>query len=396
MEPDMPIIADRLEPIKPSPTLAIAARAKALQSQGEKIISLSLGEPDFDTPEHIKEAAIKAIGDGFTKYTAADGTVSLKQAVIDKFKRDNDLTYSLKQIIISCGAKHAIYNACQALLNPGDEVVIPAPYWVSYSDIVLLADAKPMVVYAGIEQDYKITPEQLEAAITPKTKLLFMGSPSNPTGVVYSHAELKALAAVLLRHPHVYILSDDIYEAIYWAPEPFANLVMVCPELYDRTLIINGVSKAYCMTGWRIGYTAGPKEIIEAMSTLQSQNTSNPCSISQVAAEAALRGSQQCVADMREIFKHRYTLLSAELAKISGFRCAAAQGAFYLFPDVSECIKRLNMKDDVEFCEHLLNVAKVAVVPGSAFGAPGHIRLSYALSEKEGLQAIKQIAEACR
>ena len=390
------IIANRLAPIKPSPTLAIAARAKALQAQGEKILSLSLGEPDFDTPEHIKEAAIKAIRDGFTKYTAADGIPSLKQAIIDKFKRDNNLDYTLKQIIVSCGAKHAIYNACQALLNPGDEVVIPAPYWVSYSDIVLLAEAKPIIVYAPIEQNYKITPEQLEAAITPKTKLVFICSPSNPTGVVYSHAELRALAAVLLRHPHVYILSDDIYEAIYWAPEPFANIVMVCPQLYDRTLVINGVSKAYSMTGWRIGYAAGPKEIIEAMSTLQSQNTSNPTSISQVAAEAALRGSQQCVTDMCKVFKQRYELLNAQLSQIPGFRTVPAQGAFYLFPEVSECMEKLNFKDDVQFCEYLLNTAKVAVVPGSAFGAPGHIRLSYALAEKEGLQAIKQIHEACK
>ena len=390
------IIAHRLDPIKPSPTLAVAARAKALQAQGEKIISLSLGEPDFQTPEHIKEAAIKAIKDGFTKYTAADGIPSLKQAISDKFKRDNNLDYTLKQIIVSSGAKHAIYNACQALLNPGDEVVIPAPYWVSYSDIVLLAEAKPVIVYAPIEQNYKITPEQLEAAITPKTKLVFMCSPSNPTGVVYSHAELKALAAVLLRHPHVYILSDDIYEAIYWAPEPFANIVMVCPELYDRTVVINGVSKAYSMTGWRIGYSAGPKDIIEAMSTLQSQNTSNPSSISQVAAEAALRGSQQCVVDMCTVFKKRYELLSAELAQIPGFRCAPAQGAFYLFPDVTECMQRLKMHDDVQFSEYLLNVAKVAVVPGSAFGAPGHIRLSYALAEKDGLQAIRQIYNAVK
>jgi aspartate aminotransferase len=390
------IIAHRLDPIKPSPTLAVAARAKALQAQGEKIISLSLGEPDFPTPEHIKAAAIKAIHDNFTHYTAADGIPSLKQAISDKFKRDNNLDYTLKQIIVSCGAKHAIYNACQAILNPGDEVVIPAPYWVSYSDIVLLAEATPVIVYAPIEQNYKITPKQLEAAITPKTKLVFMSSPSNPTGVIYTHAELKALAAVLLRHPHVYILSDDIYEAIYWAPEPFANLVTLCPELYNRTLVVNGVSKAYAMTGWRIGYTAGPQQIIEAMSTLQSQNTSNPTSISQVAAEAALHGSQQCVIDMCAVFKKRYELLSAELAKISGFRCPNAQGAFYLFPEVSDCMKRLNFNDDIEFCEYLLNTAKVAVVPGSAFGAPGHIRLSYALSEKEGLQAIKQIHEACR
>jgi len=355
-----------------------------------------LGEPDFPTPEHIKAAAIKAINDNFTKYTAADGIPSLKQAIIEKFKRDNQLDYSAKQVIVSCGAKHAIYNACQALINPGDEVVIPAPYWVSYSDIVLLAEGTPVIVYAPIEQNYKITPEQLEAAITPKTKLVFMCSPSNPTGVVYSHAELRALAEVLLRHPHVYILSDDIYEAIYWAPEPFANIVMACPELYQRTLVINGVSKAYSMTGWRIGYTAGPKDIIEAMSTLQSQNTSNPTSISQVAAEAALRGSQQCVIDMRNVFKQRYELLSAQLAKIPGFRCVAAQGAFYLFPDISAAMQRLNMQDDVQFCEYLLTAAQVAVVPGSAFGAPGHLRLSYALSEQEGLQAIKQIHDACK
>lgn len=390
------IIARRLEPIKPSPTLAIAARAKELQAKGENIISLSLGEPDFPTPEHIKAAAIKAINDDFTKYTAADGIPSLKQAIVDKFKRDNQLEYSAKQVIVSCGAKHAIYNACQALINPGDEVIIPAPYWVSYSDIVLLAEGTPVIVYASIEQNYKITPEQLEAAITPKTKLLFLGSPSNPTGMVYTHTELKALAEVLLRHPHVYILSDDIYEAIYWAPEPFANIVMVCPELYERTLVINGVSKAYAMTGWRIGYTAGPRNIIDAMSTLQSQNTSNPTSISQVAAEAALRGSQQCVIEMRDVFKQRYELLSTQLAKIAGFRCISAQGAFYLFPDVSAAMQRLNMQDDVQFCEYLLNTAKVAVVPGSAFGAPGHLRLSYALNEKEGLQAIEQINDACK
>jgi aspartate aminotransferase len=392
----MTIIADRLNAIKPSATLSIAAKAAELNAQGHNIISLSLGEPDFPTPEHVKQAAIKAIHANFTQYTATEGTLSLRKAIVKKLKHDNQLDYTPQEILVSCGAKHSIYNACMSLLNPGDEAIIPAPYWVSYPDIVLLAEAKPVFVKTTHEASFKITASQLENAITPKTKLLFLNSPSNPTGQVYSHQELEALAKVLLKHPHVFIISDDIYEPMYWADTPFVNIATVCPELKNRVIVINGVSKAYAMTGWRIGYAAGAKNIIDAMKKLQTQNTSNPSSISQAAAEAAVSGDQHCVAGMCHVFKERHDHVLNRLNQLPGFECAPTQGAFYFFPYVKKAQDLLGLQDDLAFSEWLLNEANVAVVPGSAFGTPDYIRLSYATSLEKLDQAIDNIANAMK
>lgn len=311
-------LSDRVQRVKPSPTLAVTARAAELKAAGQDIIGLGAGEPDFDTPQHIKDAAIGAINQGMTKYTAVDGTASLKSAVINKFKRDNGLNYTPEQILVSCGGKQSFYNLAQALLNEGDEVIIPAPYWVSYPDMVLLADATPVIINTDIQQNFKITPEQLEAAITPKTRLFVINSPSNPSGMAYSAAELKALAAVLSKYPDVLIATDDMYEHILWPKESFCNIVMTNPELYDRTIVLNGVSKAYSMTGWRIGYAGGPVELIKAMKKIQSQSTSNPTSIAQVAAEAALNGEQSCVEEMLKAFKQRHDMVVESLNKIDG------------------------------------------------------------------------------
>ena len=373
-------LSDRVQRIKPSPTLAITAHANALKAEGKNIIGLGAGEPDFDTPEHIKQAAVQALDAGFTKYTAVDGTPGLKQAIIDKFKRDNGLEYRPEQVLVSCGGKQSFYNLAQALLNPGDEVIIPAPYWVSYPDMVLLADGKPVIISAGIEQNFRITPEQLEAAITPRTRLFVINSPSNPTGMAYTRAELSALAEVLLRHPHVLIATDDMYEHILWAEEAFCNILNACPQLYDRCMVLNGVSKAYSMTGWRIGYAAGPAPLVRAMKKVQSQSTSNPTSISQVAAQAALEGDQSCVADMLGAFKKRHDHVVKRLNKIAGISCLPAQGTFYAFAEISGLIKRLSLADDVELADYLLEQAGVALVPGSAFGSPGYMRLSFATS----------------
>jgi len=389
-----PQLSHRVQSVKPSATLAITARAKELKSQGKDIIGLGAGEPDFDTPEHIKQAAIEAINAGFTKYTAVDGTPELKQAIIDKFQRDNGLSYIPKQILVSCGGKQSFFNLAQAYLNAGDEVVIPAPYWVSYPDMVLLAEGVPVIVQAGLEQNFKITPEQLKAAITDKTRLVVLNSPSNPTGVAYTRAELRALGDVLLQHPNILIASDDMYEHILWADEPFANIVTACPELYERTLVMNGVSKAYSMTGWRIGYAAGPEWLVKAMKKVQSQSTSNPTSISQVAAEVALNGDQQCIADMLEHFKARHDFVVAELNKIKGVKCLPSQGAFYSFPDMREAIASLDgINDDLELADYLLNEAGVALVPGSAFGQPGYMRLSFATSMENLTNALKRIGD---
>ncbi len=373
-------LSDRVQRIKPSPTLAITAHANALKAEGKNIIGLGAGEPDFDTPEHIKQAAVQALDAGFTKYTAVDGTPGLKQAIIDKFKRDNGLEYRPEQVLVSCGGKQSFYNLAQALLNPRDEVIIPAPYWVSYPDMVLLADGKPVIISAGIEQNFRITPEQLEAAITPRTRLFVINSPSNPTGMAYTRAELGALAEVLLRHPHVLIATDDMYEHILWAEEAFCNILNACPQLYDRCMVLNGVSKAYSMTGWRIGYAAGPTPLVRAMKKVQSQSTSNPTSISQVAAQAALEGDQSCVADMLGAFKKRHDHVVKRLNKIAGISCLPAQGTFYAFAEISGLIKRLSLADDVELADYLLEQAGVALVPGSAFGSPGYMRLSFATS----------------
>ncbi|MDO8706866.1 MAG: pyridoxal phosphate-dependent aminotransferase [Sulfuricaulis sp.] len=374
-------LSGRVNRIKPSPTLAVDARAKELKAQGKDVISLGAGEPDFDTPEHVKEAAIRAIRDGFTKYTAVDGTPGLKQAVIAKFKRDNGLEYTPEEILVSVGGKHSFFNLAQALLDNGDEVIIPAPYWVSYPDMVLLADASPVIISAGIDQAFKIRPEQLDRTITRKTHLLVINSPSNPTGAVYTRAELMALGEVLRKYPNVLIATDDMYEHILWSDEPFCNILNVCPDLKDRTIVLNGVSKVYAMTGWRIGYAAGPKPLIAAMRKIQSQSTSNPTSIAQVAAEAALNGDQGCIAPMVRAFKERHDRVVSRLNKIRGVRCLPSLGTFYAFPDFSKAIAATpGVNNDVEMAEYLLNKADVALVPGSAFGAEGHLRLSYATS----------------
>ncbi|ARU32906.1 aspartate aminotransferase [Sulfuriferula sp. AH1] len=379
-------LSNRVQAIKPSPTLAVTARAAKLKAEGKDIIGLGAGEPDFDTPEHIKVAAINAINSGFTKYTAVGGTPSLKQAVIAKFRRDNGLDYTAKQILVSCGGKQSFFNLVQALINPGDEVIIPAPYWVSYPDIVILAGGTPVIIEAGIAQGFKITPAQLQAAITPRTRLVVLNSPSNPSGAVYSLEELTALGAVLRNHPGIIIATDDMYEHIRLQDGPFSNILNACPDLYDRTMVLNGVSKAYAMTGWRIGYCAGPEKLITAMENVQSQSTSNPTSISQVAAEAALNGDQNCIVPMIAAFRERHEFVVANLNKIPGVNCLHAGGAFYAFPDVSNAIRRLHQAGkiaattDIALSEFLLEKAGVAVVPGSAFGSEGYIRLSFATS----------------
>ncbi len=386
-------LASRVGRIKPSPTLAVDARAKELKAQGKDVISLGAGEPDFDTPQHIKDAAIRAIHEGFTKYTAVDGIPSLKQAIVEKFKGENQLAFTPDQVLVSVGGKQSFFNLAQALLDAGDEVIIPAPYWVSYPDMVLLADGVPVIVKAGIEQGFKIRPEQLERAITPRTKLFVINSPSNPTGVAYTRAELAALGEVLRRHPQVLVATDDMYEHILWAAEPFANIVNACPDLQERSIVLNGVSKAYAMTGWRIGYCAGPKALIAAMKNVQSQSTSNPTSIAQVAAEAALVGDQSCIMPMLKAFRERHDHVVARLNRIRGVRCLPAQGAFYAFADFSGAITTSGLANDVALAEHLLNAAGVALVPGSAFGAEGYLRLSYATSMQTLDKALDRIEQ---
>lgn len=392
-------LSHRVLNIKPSPTLAVAAKATRLRAEGKDIINLGVGEPDFDTPKHIREAGIAAINQGFTRYTAVGGTPSLKKAVCDKFKRDNGLEYNPNQVLVSCGGKQSFYNLTQALINPGDEVIIPAPYWVSYPDMVLLAEGKPVIVEAGIQQGFKITPAQLEAAITPKTKLLVINSPSNPTGAVYDKAELAALGEVLRRHPQVAIASDDMYEHIRMQEGEYANILNACPDLYERTLVLNGVSKAYAMTGWRIGYAAGPAKIIAAMDNIQSQSTSNPTSISQVAAEAALNGDQACITPMLEAFRERHRYVVDALNAIPGVHCVDSGGAFYAFPNVSSAIEKLHgvgklaRATDLDLADRLLEFG-VALVPGSAFGAEGCIRISFATSMENLRKAVDRIAAA--
>jgi aspartate aminotransferase len=392
-------LSARVRNIKPSPTLSVTARAAQLKAEGRDIVSLGVGEPDFDTPEHIKQAAIAAIQRGFTKYTAVGGTPSLKQAVIDKFKRENGLDYSARQVLVSCGGKQSFYNLVQAVIDPGDEVIIPAPYWVSYPDIVLLADGRPVFIEAGIEQGFRITPEQLEAAITPRTRMLVINSPSNPTGAVYTRDELAALGEVLRRHPRVLIATDDMYEHILLGDTPFSNILNACPDLYDRTMVLNGVSKAYAMTGWRIGYAAGPAAIIAAMENVQSQSTSNPTSISQVAAEAALNGDQACIQPMVRAFRERHRYMVDSLNALPGVHCVESGGAFYAFPDMRQAIVhlhkagRIGEANDLALSEYLLEHG-VATVPGSAFGAEGYLRLSFATSIENLRKAIERIAAA--
>lgn len=390
-------LSNRVHSIKPSPTLAVTARSLALRAEGRDIIGLGAGEPDFDTPEHIKQAAIEAIHNGFTKYTAVDGTADLKQAIINKFQRDNGLEYEPDQILVSCGGKQSFFNLAQAMLNPGDEVIIPAPYWVSYPDMVVLTGATPVIVEAGIDQDFKITPDQLEEAINENTRLFVINSPSNPTGVAYTKEELEALGEVVRRYPQVVIATDDMYEHILWTEEPFCNILNACPDLYERTIVLNGVSKAYSMTGWRIGYAGGPRQLIQAMKKIQSQSTSNPTSISQVAAQAALDGDQSCISSMLKAFKERHDFVVNELNSIYDVRCIPSQGTFYAFPSMEAIINsHTEAEDDVALAEFLLTEAGVALVPGSAFGAPGYMRLSYATgldTLKEALSRIKRALE---
>ena len=388
-------LSDRLSAVEPSPTLAITARAAEMRAAGRDIIGLGAGEPDFDTPNHIKEAAIKAINNGFTKYTAVDGTPSLKQAIIDKFKKDNGFEYNLKQILVSSGGKQSFYNLAQALLNKGDEVIISAPYWVSYPDMVLLADATPVIIKTTQTQLFKISPEQLRAAITDKTRLFVINSPSNPTGVAYTLEELKALAAVLLEYPDIIIATDDMYEHILWQKGSFVNILNACPELYNRCMVLNGVSKAYSMTGWRIGYAAGPAEIITGMRKVQSQSTSNPASISQAAAEEALHGDQSCIDTMVVEFKKRHDYVVEELNKLLGVECLKSDGTFYVFPNVEKLIARLDgINNDLDLAEYFIEKADVALVPGSAFGCPGHIRISIATSMANLEKALERIKRA--
>jgi aspartate aminotransferase len=390
-------VSKRMARVKPSPTGAVLALATRLKAEGRDIISLGTGEPDFDTPEPIKDAAIQAIQAGATKYTPIVGTADLRDAIRRKLQHDNELDYDPAQIVVTSGAKQALFNLCLAVLGPGDEAIVPAPYWVSYPDMVKLADADPVFVEAGIDDDFKISPRQLEEALTERTRLLILNSPSNPTGACYSEAELQAFAGILARYPDVVIAADEIYEPIHWSPEPFVSFAQACPSLYDRTVTINGVSKAYAMTGWRIGYAAGPAELINAMGTVQSQSTSNACSVSQEAARAALEGDQSVVAKMVAEYRKRHDYLVGALNDIPGFQCRAGEGTFYAFPRVTAALEEMGLADDVALTERLIEDGDVAVVPGSAFGAPGYIRLSFACSMatlEEAVTRIKRVVTA--
>jgi len=390
-------LSHRVQIIKPSPTLAVTARAAKLKAEGKDIIGLGAGEPDFDTPQHIKDAAVAAINKGLTKYTPVGGTPGLKNAIVGKFKRENGFDFEPKQILVSCGGKQSFFNLVLATINPGDEVIIPAPYWVSYPDIVLIAEGKPVFINTGIEQHFKISAQQLEAAITPKTRMFVINSPSNPSGAVYSLEELKALGAVLRKHPQIIIATDDMYEHILLSGQKFVNIANACPDLLPQTMVLNGVSKAYAMTGWRIGYCGGPANIITAMENIQSQSTSNPSSISQAAAEVALTADQSCIIPMVTAFKERNRFITDQLNQIKGVKCLSSDGAFYAFADVRASMEELyrkkliTAKNDIAFSEYLLEHAGVAVVPGSAFGCEGYMRLSFATSMDNLKQATKRI-----
>ena len=389
-------VSKRVQRVKPSPTVALTGRVAQLKAEGKDIISLGAGEPDFDTPTHIADAGIEAIRKGFTRYTPVEGSAELKDAIIAKFRRENGLEYKRSQILVSTGAKQTIFNLILALIDPGDEVVIPAPYWVSYPDMVLLADGVPITPYAGPEQGYKITAAQLEAAITPKARLFILNSPNNPTGAAYTRAELRALGEVLMNHRRIVICTDDMYEHIYWANEPFVSLASVCPELYDRIVTTNGVSKAYAMTGWRIGYCGGPLELITAMATIQGQSTSNPSSIAQRASIVALSGDQTQVREMNKHFKQRHDFIVAGLNRLPGVSCLEGAGTFYAFANVEGAIKIIGAKDDNTLAEYLLTHGGVAVVPGSGFGAPGHMRLSFACSMQTLEEALRRMEKTLR
>jgi aspartate aminotransferase len=389
-----------LNRIQPSATLAMTSRVLELQAKGVNVIGLSAGEPDFDTPDFVKEAAIEAIRAGKTKYTNVDGTPELKAAIRAKFLRDNGLNYEINQISVNVGGKHTLFNALVASIDPGDEVIIPAPYWVSYPDIVAFAGGTPVFVEGPASQGYKITPGQLDAAITPATRWLILNSPSNPSGAAYTATELKAIAEVLLRHPHVMVMTDDMYEHVWYAEEPFATIVQVCPELYERTITINGCSKAYSMTGWRIGYAGGPQWLIKAMSKLQSQSTSNPCSIAQAAATAALNGDQSFLAARNEAFRGRRDLVVSMLNQINGLHCPTPEGAFYVYPDVTGLMGKSTpagkvIATDADLIDYFLDEEQVAAVPGAAFGLSPGFRISYATSEERLIDACTRMQRAC-
>ena len=395
----MSFIADRLSRIKPSPTIAVTNKAKELKAAGRDVIGLGAGEPDFDTPDFVKNAAKAAMDAGDTKYTAVDGTPELKDAIIAKFKRDNDLEYTRDQITVGTGGKQVLYNALMASVNPGDEVIIPAPYWVSYPDMTLLAEGTPVIVDCPESNDFKLRAEDLEAAITPKTKWLIFNSPSNPTGGAYSHDELKAITDVLLKHPHVYIMTDDMYEHLVYDGFKFATPAQVEPKLYDRTLTINGVSKSYAMTGWRIGYAGGPKDLIKAIAKIQSQSTSNPCSISQAAATAALNGDQSFLEERNDAFKNRRDMVVNMLNAAEGISCIKPEGAFYVYPSCAGCIGKTTpdgktIESDEDFVTYLLESEGVACVQGAAFGLSPHFRISYATSEEALKEACTRIQRA--
>lgn len=374
-------LSHRAQSIKPSPTLAVTAKAAELRAAGRDIIGLGAGEPDFDTPEHIKAAAIEAIHKGMTKYTAVDGTVELKKAIVQKFKNENNLDYDLTQVAVQCGAKHSLYNLFQAVLNPGDEVIVPAPFWVSYPDMAKLAGAEATIIKTTIDDGFKISPEQLRGSISENSRIFVINSPSNPSGVSYSEEELAALGEVLLDHPEIIVVTDDIYEHILWGQDKFVNILNACPKLYSRTVVVNGVSKAYSMTGWRIGYVGGPASIVKGMNKIASQSTSNPTSIAQAAAVAALTGDQSYIRESTGVFKQRHDFVHKEMNEIEGVQCLASAGTFYSFPDMNDLIKSMaGINNDIELAEFFLEKAEVAMVPGSAFGAPGCMRISFATS----------------
>ncbi|GHF23400.1 aspartate aminotransferase [Kordiimonas sediminis] len=396
----MSFLSTSLDRVKPSPTIAVTTKAAELRAAGKDVIGLGAGEPDFDTPDHVKEAAIKAIWDGDTKYTSVDGTPAVKAAIIEKFKRENGLEFTPNQISVNSGGKHTIYNALMATLNEGDEVIIPAPYWVSYPDMTLLAGGTPVVVEAGIETGFKLTPEMLEAAITPKTKWLIFNSPSNPTGAAYSEAEIKALGAVIARHPHVWVFADDIYEHLVYDDFKFVTFAAACPDVADRVLTMNGVAKAYAMTGWRIGYAGGDAKLIKAMAKVQSQSTSNPCSISQAATVAALSGPQEYLKERADVFKARRDLVVDMLNAADGIECPVPEGAFYVYPSIQGCIGKKTpagkiIETDEDFVTYILEEYGVAAVQGEAFGLSPHFRVSYATSTEALTEACTRIQKAC-
>jgi aspartate aminotransferase len=396
----MAFIADRLSRIKPSPTIAVSTKAAELKAAGRDVIGLGAGEPDFDTPDHIKQAAAAAMAAGKTKYAPVAGIPELRRAVCDKLKRDNDLTYTPDQISVGCGGKQTIYNALMATLNPGDQMIIPAPYWVSYPDITLLAEGEPVIVDCPESTNFKLTPDMLEAAITPKTKWLMLNSPSNPTGAAYTRADLAALGEVLKKHPHVWVMTDDMYEFIIYDDFEFTTIAQVTPELYDRTLTLNGLSKAYCMTGWRVGYAAGPVELIKAMNKIQSQSTTSTSTISQWASVAALDGDHSFIAKHNKVFKERRDLVVSMLNQANGLTCATPEGAFYVYPSCAGVMGRKTpegkaLETDEDFVTYLLESEGVAAVHGEAFGLSPYFRISYATSTEALEDACQRIQRAC-